>query len=110
MFTKIITLLAFAVVGIVHAQITYVPVPQSAWTGIVSPVLEGNGVYISPDGALAVVVSRDASVTAFNSLTGDIVWQTLAQSAGSLSFGGAEFCYGTTKFVLISAVDTTNTR
>lgn len=105
MFTKIITLLVLAVVGSVHAQINYVPVPQSAWTAIVTPVLEGNGVYISPDGALAVVVSRDTTVTAFNSIDGTKIWQSRGGSVDSATYGGASFCYGATPYVLISVVE-----
>jgi hypothetical protein len=105
MCTKIITLLALAIVGNVHAQITYVPTPQSAWTANVSPVLEGNGVYISPDGVLAVVVSRDTTVTAFNSIDGTTIWQTKGGNIDAATFGGASFCYGATPYILISVVE-----
>jgi hypothetical protein len=107
MFTKIISLLAFAIVGGIDAQITYLPVASiaPAWTGTASPVEAGNGVYLSPDGALAVVVSKDASVKAFNSLDGSVIWTATAPTTTAQSFGGAFFCYGATQNILYSYVD-----
>jgi prepilin signal peptidase PulO-like enzyme (type II secretory pathway) len=113
MFTKIISLLAFAIVGSVDAQIMYLPFDSvtAAWTGTASPVEVGNGVYISPDGALAVVVSKDASVKAFNSLDGTVLWTAGAPSATAQSFGGAFFCYGASQNIIYSYVETsTNVR
>lgn len=108
MFTKLVSLLAFATVGITNAQITYFPDATSitpAWTGTASAVLLGNGVYISPDGALAVVVSRDASVKAFSSLDGTEIWTAAAPTATAQSFGGAFFCYGASQYIIYSYVD-----
>ena len=107
MFSKVIFLLALAFVGSINAQITYLPVASvvAAWTGTASPVEEGNGVYISPDGALAVVVSKDASVKAFNSLDGTVLWTVAPPSTTAQSFGGAFFCYGASQYIYYSYVD-----
>ena len=102
MFTKII-FLAFAIIGSINAQISYLDTPVIAWTGVASPVDVGNGVYMSPDGALAVVVSRDATVVAFNSIDGTIVWSVLAPTATAQSFGGAFFC--ASQYIIYSYVD-----
>jgi hypothetical protein len=90
-----VSLLAFAVVGLIAAQITYLPgteITAPIWTTQASPVGQGNGVYISLDGALAVVVSRDASVKAINSIDGTDVWTAAVPSSTAQSFGGAFFC------------------
>lgn len=102
MFAKLI-LLACAIVGNINAQITYLETPVIAWTGVASPVDVGNGVYISPDGALAVVVSKDASVVAFNSIDGTTVWNVAAPTSTAQSFGGAFFCAA--QYILYSYVD-----
>jgi hypothetical protein len=112
MFAKIVTILA-AVVSTTNAQITYLTPDEIAasattpvWSGSASAVGEGNGVYLSPDGALAVVVSTDATVKAFNSLDGTVVWTFPAPTTTATSLGGAFFCYAsTTPFVLYSYVD-----
>ena len=107
-----VSLLAFAVVGLIDAQITYLPgteITGPAWTSRAQPVEQGNGVYISPDGAIAVVVSRDASVKAINSINGEDVWTAQAPTATAKSFGGAFFC--SSQYILYSYVDTaTNVR
>ena len=107
-----VSLFALAVVGLIDAQITYLPgteITAPIWTSQASPVGRGNGVYISPDGALAVVVSRDASVKAINSIDGADVWTAAAPSSTAQSFGGAFFC--SSQYILYSYVDTaTNMR
>ena len=112
MFTKVLSLLAFSLVGTTSAQITYLPgteITAAVWTNQAQPVEQGNGVYISPDGALAVVVSRDASVKAINSINGEDVWTVQAPTATAQSFGGAFFC--SSQYILYSYVDTaTNVR
>lgn len=87
------------------ARISYLTTATPAWTGTASPVGYGNGVYISPDGALAVVISRDASVKAFDSFDGTVVWTTEAPTTAAQSFGGASFCYGASQYILYSYVD-----
>ena len=112
MFTKVLSLLAFSLVGTTSAQITYLPgteITAAVWTNQAQPVEQGNGVYISPDGALAVVVSRDASVKAINSINGEDVWTIQPPTATAQSFGGAFFC--SSQYILYSYVDTaTNVR
>ena len=101
----------FAIVGTstTNAQITYLPgssITAPVWTADVSPVEQGNGVYISPDGAIAVVVSKDASVEAFDSFDGTNLWTVKAPTSTAKSFGGAFFCYGAeSPYILYSYVD-----
>jgi outer membrane protein assembly factor BamB len=91
-------LVAFVVASLTNAQIEYLPVENitAGWTGSASPVSAGNGVFLSPDGALAVVIGRDASVTAFDAALGPEVWTYPAPSTTAVAEGGIFFCYTTT--------------
>jgi hypothetical protein len=78
------------------------------WQQGISQIDQGNGVFLSPDGKLLVVVSRDATVRSFNPVTGDPGWTfTPTDAEKSNSFGGASFCnFNGQPYVLISV--TTN--
>jgi hypothetical protein len=99
LWSKVISFLAIITV-VTNAQptppINYLPIENittPVWTGFVSPVAEGNGVFLSPDGALAVVVSNDASVTAFDQATGNVTWVYRPAATTATTTGGAFFCY-----------------
>jgi hypothetical protein len=92
-------LLLLALVSVAHAQINYLSNATLVWQKFSSPVLQGNGVFLSPAGDLAVVVSRDATVRAFDPLTGKVAWvftPSKKNLAAVESFSGAFFSTGVT--------------
>jgi hypothetical protein len=103
-WSKVVSFLAMVTIVTNAQQITYLTVDQittPAWTGTASPVLAGNGVFLSPDGALAVVVSNDASVKAFDQLKGTEAWTYRPTSTTATTNGGAFFSYSATVPYLI---------
>jgi outer membrane protein assembly factor BamB len=103
---NIVTLFAF--VAVTNGQTTYLPIAdiQAAWTGSAGPVGVGNGVFLSPNGDVAVVVSSDASATAFNPLDGTELWSYDPPSATANSTSGAFFCYSApTPYLVYSFAD-----
>jgi hypothetical protein len=94
--TALITwLLAMACLGVAHADpgLVYLPVDQIVprWTASVAPVGPGNGAFLSPDGAMVVVLSNDASVQAFAIESGAELWTVPAPSATATSTSGIFF-------------------
>lgn len=70
----------------------YLDIGTVAWEKGIGQVDRGNGVFISPNGLLLVVVRKDAVVNAFNPRNGAELWTyTPEDMARASSFGGAFF-------------------
>ena len=104
---KIATVTFLALATLVSSgQIKYLPKDKitTAWKEFTGGVDAGNGVFLSPDGNMAVVVSRDAFVRAFDAATGAQMW-SFSPTGISTSTSGAFFSLnGTTPYIAISVV------
>lgn len=93
-----------------RAQINYlspdeISVSTPVWSQFTGGVGAGNGVFISPPGDLAVVVSSDASVRAFDPLLGTIKWSASPPDTSSTSTSGAFFSYeGASPYIIYALV------
>jgi outer membrane protein assembly factor BamB len=90
------TVVGFLSLGLVRAQPALLAKPVALWEAKILPsaagalpdVLYGNGVAVSPDGAIVVSTSVSGVVTAFDALTGDFLWDYIPGAAS----GGAVTC------------------
>jgi outer membrane protein assembly factor BamB len=109
---KILALLAVAWAGVATAQLTYIASDQivPGWTGSANPVGPGNGAFTAPDGSMVVVISKDASVKAFDITTGTELWTFSAPTATATSTSGIFFSYGgASPYLCFSYVDSNMT-
>lgn len=104
-WNKIATLALLALataVSTTNAQIEYLDPADitQLWSQFATDGIDkGNGVFLSPSGDLAVVVSRNGAVSAFNPATGVPVWSFPTPSATSNSTSGAFFVSGASPYI-----------
>ena len=71
-----------------NAQLIYLDEPELLWTGTTTDgadqrgVRKGNGIFTAPDGKMIVSTSFDATVRAFDSSTGEVLWTYTPNSLG----------------------------
>ena len=91
----------------------YLEEPNMLWTGATtdsttegSGVREGNGVFMSPDGQLLVSTSFDATLRAFDPMTGAVKWTYTPNSLGFpiACLSGVTFNYEGIRPYLIYAI------
>jgi outer membrane protein assembly factor BamB len=88
----------------------YLDDPVLLWTNFTSNNLfglgEGNGIFMSPDGKMLVSTSVDATVRAFDPLTGTIIWTYKPDSVGFpiRCFGGLTFNYQAANPYMVYAI------
>jgi outer membrane protein assembly factor BamB len=65
---------AAATAGQNITTIHYLASPNITWTSSISPLLKGNGIFLSPDDHILVSTSLDGTVNSFHPSTGAILW------------------------------------
>lgn len=102
---KVPVTLLLTLASVSATQIAYLTNVTKVWEESTSSVQQGNGVFLSPNGDTAVVVSRDATVRAFDILTGNVTWTFPPPTSNSESFSGAFFITNsTTPYIAYSVV------
>jgi outer membrane protein assembly factor BamB len=93
----------------------YLAAPELAWSNVTTDsteagmgVVYGNGVYISPDNDMVVSTSFDATLRAFDPITGAVLWTYVPTPVGTTirCFGGVAFNYeGATPYLVYAVAD-----
>lgn len=71
-------------------------------------VLEGNGVYLSPDNRMIVSTSSDGTLRAFEPTTGEIIWSYVPDNLGFAirCWSGVTFSYrGSSPYMVYAVAD-----
>jgi len=94
---------------VVSAQGDYLPGDQvrEAWMDtLASPVVEGNGVFMAPDGSSVVVADFDCGLSAFEPETGERQWYFKPVAYPLTCTAGVFFNYNATPPFIAYAVTT----
>lgn len=94
------------------SDLAYLDQPELVWQAQTHSILNGNGIFISPDDSLTVVTQKNGVITAFDTLTGDNLWSFSPPSNSGMPIscqGGAVFSTeGTSSYIVYSVVDNRN--
>jgi hypothetical protein len=92
--------------------IDYLETPELVWSARVDGVLNGNGVFTSPDDSITVVTQSSGTIDAFDTFSGKSLWSFTPPKNGDLQFsclGGATFSKkDSIDYVAYSVVDDPN--
>jgi len=94
---------------VVSAQDDYLPGDQvrEAWINtLASPVAEGNGAFMAPDGSSVVVADLDCGLSAFEPETGERQWYFKPVASPLTCTAGVFFNYNATPAFIAYAVTT----
>lgn len=93
-------------------DIEYLATPELVWETQTSIILDGNGVFTSPNDRLSVVTQANGNLAAFNTFTGESLWTFTPPSNNGLPTscqGGATFSGdGYNDYLIYSVVDDPN--
>jgi outer membrane protein assembly factor BamB len=97
--------------GVVSA-IDHLDAPNLVWQTQTDVILDGNGVFISPDDSIAVVAQANGNLDAYDTFTGQKLWKFVPPSNNNLPLacqGGVTFSSdGPTDYLIYSVVDDPN--
>ena len=94
------------------AAIDHFDAPELAWQTQTDVILDGNGVFISPDDSITVVTQANGNLNAYDTFTGDLLWNFLPPNHDDLPIacqGGVTFSTdGPRDYLIYSVVDDPN--
>ena len=92
--------------------IEYFAQPKLVWQAQTDVIMDGNGVFTSPDDKISVVTQANGNMNAFDPFTGEVLWTFTPPSNGNLPLGcqsGAAFSTdGFSESVTYSVIDDPN--
>lgn len=92
-----------------QSQLQYFDVPELLWQRQTGVILNGNGVFTSPDDTVSVVTQANGRLSAFDTFTGNELWSFTPPSNNGLPTncqGGVAFSTdGSTEYLVYSVID-----
>jgi outer membrane protein assembly factor BamB len=90
----------------------YLEQPELVWEAQTTVILDGNGIFTSPDDAISLVTQANGDIMAFDTFTGIELWSFTPPSNSGKSTncqGGATFSTeGNSNFIVYSVIDDAN--
>ena len=97
--------------GLVGA-IDHLDEPALVWQTQTGVILDGNGVFVSPDDSIAVVAQANGNLNAYDTFSGEELWKFVPPNNGDLAIacrGGVTFSTdGPRDYLVYSIVDDPN--
>lgn len=110
--TSLLFLFSLAIGHGLVAAIDHFDEPNLAWQKRTDNILDGNGVFISPDDSITVVSQANGNLNAFDTFTGDELWEFVPPTNDDLPVacqGGVTFSVdGPFGYLVYSIVDDPN--
>jgi hypothetical protein len=93
----------------VYSSGEYLESALPVWTKEIGQISKGNGAFISPNGKVLVIISKDASAKGFDPITGNELWSYTPNGTSTSvvqSYGGAFFSeFASQSYLLYSVVE-----
>ena len=110
--STLLTLLCMAIANGIAVAIDHLDSPELVWQTQADVILDGNGVFISPDDSITVVAQANGNLNAYDTFSGQDLWMFVPPGNNDLPIacqGGVTFsATGGQDYLIYSIVDDPN--